>query len=294
MLRRPDPASRYRSRDGHQSAMRAYDAMLRRVTVPLQTGYVSTRYGDTHVVTAGPAGGRPLVLLHGWNASAAGWWPQINTLAVDFRVYAPDTIGQAGRSAPTRPSTHGAAYAEWLTDVLDGLGLERAGFIGSSGGAWLTVKLAWRAPDRVSCAALLSPAGLVALKPGFALRALMAGWLAPGERGARRFAELVSPPPLTIDERHYQDGLPAAVALRSQPSPPTLPTAALRRLTAPTLVLVGEHEVVFDRRGLLERARKIPGLVAAEILPKAGHDMTYDQPDVVSRRVMEFLFLSPV
>jgi len=285
----PDPSALYRSLAGYRSAMQAHDTMLRRVTVPIETGYVSTRYGDTHVVTAGPGGGRTLVLLHGWNASAAGWWPQINTLAVGFRVHAPDTIGQAGRSAPTRPSACGAAYAEWLTDVLDGLGLERAGFIGSSGGAWLTIKLAGYAPYRVSCAALLSPAGLVAVKPGFALRALMAGWLAPGERGARRFAEMVSPPPLTIDERHYQDGLPAAVALWSQPAPPTLPTAALRRLTAPTLVLVGEHEAVFDRRALLERARKIPGLVAAEILPKAGHDMTFDQPGAVNRRLLRFL-----
>jgi pimeloyl-ACP methyl ester carboxylesterase len=285
----PDASSLYRTRDGYLSAMRAYDAMLGRLTVPVQTGFVPTRHGATHVLTAGPEIGRPVVLLHGWNASAAGWWPQVHALAAVYRVHAPDTIGQAGRSAPTRPSTRGAAYAEWLTDVLDGLGLERADLVGSSGGAWLTLKLAWHAPDRVSCAALLSPAGIVRVRPAFALRAFAAGWLAPGERGARRFAEMVSPAPLTIDERHYQDGLPAAMSLRSQLPPPAFPTAALRRLAAPTLVLVGEHEVIFDRRALLARACKIPGLRAAEILPRAGHDMTYDQPDAVNQRLLEFL-----
>lgn len=285
----PDASSLYRTRDGYRSAVRAYDAMLSRLTVPVQTGFISTRHGDTHFLTAGPEIGHPLVLLHGWNASAAGWWPQVDALAVEYRVHAPDTIGQAGRSAPTRPSTRGAAYAEWLIDVLDGLGLERAGFIGSSGGAWLTLKLAWQAPDRVSCAALLSPAGIVPVRPGFALRAIAAGWLAPGERGARRFAGMVTPPPLSIDERHYQDGLPAAMSLRTQLPPPTLPAAALRRLTAPTLVLVGEHEVAFDRRALLARAGQIAGLRAAEILPRAGHDMTNDQPVAVNRRLLEFL-----
>jgi pimeloyl-ACP methyl ester carboxylesterase len=269
--------------------MQAYDGTLRRVTVPVQTRFVSTRHGNTHVVTAGPDDGRPVVLLHGWNASAAGWWPQINSLAVDYRIYAPDTIGQAGHSAPTRPSTSGSAYAEWLIDVLDELGLEHPGFIGSSGGAWLTVKLAWHAPDRVACAALLSPAGIVPVRPVFALKALAAGWLTPGERGARRFAELVSPPPLTIDERHFQDGLPAALALRSQFPPAPLPLAALCRLIAPTLVLVGEHEVVFDPRAVIARAAAIPGLHAAEIVSAAGHDMTFDQPEAVNRRLLGFM-----
>jgi pimeloyl-ACP methyl ester carboxylesterase len=284
-----DPARNYRSKAAHAAAMQAYDAMLRHVHVPWGALRVPTRFGTTHVLTAGPEAAPCVVLLHGWNACAAGWWPQIDALASHYRLYAPDTIGQGGRSAPSRPPTRGPSYGLWLADVLDGLGIACAFFVGSSGGAWLALKLAELAPDRMAAAALLGPAGIVPVRPGFAIRALLGGWLSPGEKGARRFAELVSPPPLTIDEAHYREGLPFAIGLRAQLPPPTLSDEALHTLGAPTLILTGEHEAVFDPRAVIARARKIPGLRAAEILPGAGHDLTYDRPDEVSRRVVEFL-----
>jgi pimeloyl-ACP methyl ester carboxylesterase len=40
----------------------------------------------------------------------------------------------------------------------------------------------------------------------------------------------------------------------------------------------------------MDRARReIPGLVAAEVVPGAGHDMTYDQPERVNQRIAQFL-----
>jgi pimeloyl-ACP methyl ester carboxylesterase len=60
-------------------------------------------------------------------------------------------------------------------------------------------------------------------------------------------------------------------------------------LAAPTLVLVGEREVVFDPRRVLERARRLIPDVSAEMLPDAGHDMTFDHPEGVNERVLRFL-----
>jgi pimeloyl-ACP methyl ester carboxylesterase len=40
----------------------------------------------------------------------------------------------------------------------------------------------------------------------------------------------------------------------------------------------------------VDRARReIPGLVAAEVGPGAGHDMTYDQSECVNQRIAQFL-----
>lgn len=280
----------YRSRAGLEGVMQAYDRALTRLMVPYDLRIAPTRFGETHLISAGPADGPPVVLLHGWNTSAPGWWPQINTLARLYRVYAPDTIGQGGRSAPTRPSTRGPGYGMWLADLAANLGLDRAHWIGSSGGGWLILKLAEVRPSLIRSASLLSPAGIVPVRWSFLLRAVAAGMLFPTPSTPARLARLISPPPLKTDTDHVTQDSPLILYHRSQPPPPTLSAHSLHRLTAPALLLVGQHEVVFDRRRLITRARThIPGLCQVKVLPDAGHDLTYDQPDKVNHILLQFL-----
>jgi pimeloyl-ACP methyl ester carboxylesterase len=286
----PDNRWLYRSQEGYAEVMAAYQASLGRLLVPFEERMLPTRLGETHVLVTGPEQGKAVVLLHGWNTNAGGWWPQINALAHRYRLYAPDSIGQAGRSAPTRPSTRGPAYGEWLVDVLDALELAQANLVGSSGGAWLILKLAELAPDRIQVAALLSPAGIAPIRFGFALRAAAIGWLSPRQDTALRLARLTTPPPLPLDEDHVRADAGYTLHFKGQLPPPTLPARTLRRLSAPTLLLVGQHEAVFNPARVVDRARReIPGLVAAEVVPGAGHDMTYDQPEWVNQRIAQFL-----
>ena len=286
----PDTTSLYRSAEGQRLAMAAYARSLQRLKVPWASRFVSTRFGETHVLTAGPADGPTVILPHGWNTNAGGWWPVINDLARSFRVYAPDTVGQAGWSAPTRPSLRGPGLGEWLADVVDGLGLAEAAFVGGSGGAWLILKLVDVAPERVCRAVLLSPAGLVRPRLQFLLRAATVGILRPNEHTPLRYARLAAPPPLTVDVKLVEEGAALVRWHRTQLPPPRLADRTLRRLTAPTLVLVGEHECIFDRDAVLRRARRqIPGLTAAHRVAGAGHNMTFERPDEVNARLAEFL-----
>jgi pimeloyl-ACP methyl ester carboxylesterase len=286
----PDLSPLYRSPRGMAEALASYDAALARITVSHETFYLSTRFGETHVLAAGPQEAPSLVLPHGWNGNAAGWWPQINTLAASFRLYAPDTIGQAGRSAPARPSTHGPAYGLWLADVLDGLALTRPALVGGSGGAWLILKLAEVAPERIGRAVLLSPAGVVRPRLGFLLGAARVGMLRPDESTPLRYARLASPPPLQVDEAEVSLGAAALLALKPQLPPPTLPDLSLRRLTAPTMILLGELEAIFPPNAVLRRARRVlPGLTHTEIIPGAGHNLSYEQAAVVNERISRFV-----
>jgi len=272
------------------AALASYDAALARLRVRYETFGVPTRFGETHIVAAGPSEGLPIVLAHGWNGNSAGWWPQINTLAASFRLYAPDTIGQAGRSAPTRPSMRGPGYGLWLADVLDGLGLTRPALVGGSGGAWLILKLAEAAPERIGRAVLLSPAGFVPPRLDFLLRAAWVGVLRPDETTPLRYARLASPPPLQVDEADIRLGAAALLALKPQLPPPTIPDRSLRRLTAPTMILVGEHEAIFPPHAVLRRARRLlPGLVHAEIIALAGHNLSYEQAARVNERISGFV-----
>ncbi|MBC8170106.1 MAG: alpha/beta hydrolase, partial [Anaerolineae bacterium] len=88
--------------------MHWYDQVL--AELPCNSLYVDTRYGETHLLTAGSPDAPPLVLVHGINVSALNWQAQIRRLAADYYVIAPDVIGFAGRSAPVRLPYAGDGY----------------------------------------------------------------------------------------------------------------------------------------------------------------------------------------
>src|SRR5438067_2078794 len=101
-------------------------------------------------------------------------------LAQHLRVYAVDVPGEPGMTVEARPRLGSAAYAEWLDDVLDELGLPRAAFLGVSLGGWWSLDYAVRRPERVGALALLNPSGIGRRKTGpllkFAVLSLFGDW----------------------------------------------------------------------------------------------------------------------
>jgi pimeloyl-ACP methyl ester carboxylesterase len=282
----------YKSRAGYEALMAWYDAALERLAVPHEVITIDTRYGETHVIAAGPSDRLPVVFLHGWNGNSMMWEHQIPIFAKEYRVYAPDTIGQVGKSAPVRPSQRGPGYAEWLVDLLDALVLDQASFVGISGGAWLTLKLATLAVERISKAVLLSAAGFTPPTARFMLRALAmasAMTFAPTQ-AASQFGRLPKPPgqPVNSDFLELFDLLISHQ--KNQQPPVVLSDGDLKKLTAPTLLLMGQYEAVLGPQAVLAKARSVlPNLVSAEIIPDAGHDLISDRPNVVNERLLKFL-----
>ncbi len=45
--------------------MAAYDRALEQWTVPCESKYVSTAYGETHMIVSGPEDGEPIIVIHG-------------------------------------------------------------------------------------------------------------------------------------------------------------------------------------------------------------------------------------
>lgn len=121
---------------------------------------VGTRFGDTHVLVVGPEDAPPVVFLPGGNFLNPTCLRWFLPLARDHRLYAPDIVGQPGRSAQERPSPKGDGHAWWMEDFLDGLGLRRTPLVGLSYGAGIAVRTMGYAPERVSRAALISPSAV--------------------------------------------------------------------------------------------------------------------------------------
>lgn len=119
---------------------------------------IPTDAGTFDALAAGPAGGRPVLLLHGFPESSAQWDHQLGALgAAGCRVVAPD---QRGYSPGVRPATV-AEYAldELVTDVFriaDALEWQALDLVGHDWGAVVAWAAAAEHPERVRTLAALS------------------------------------------------------------------------------------------------------------------------------------------
>ena len=136
-----------------------YDGVLARWPVPAEPIDLPGRFGTTHVNAAGPAGGPPIVLLHGGRSTSTVWWGVVGDLvAAGHRVYAPDLIGDNGRSVHDGEPMAGLAdYSHWLAETFDALDVDTATMVGHSLGAHIAMQFTLRNPARVTRLVLLDP-----------------------------------------------------------------------------------------------------------------------------------------
>ena len=167
--------------------------------IPYETVYVETRFGPTHTIISGNVTGKPIVLWHGLNANSAFMANWITALAPRHRVYAIDTIGGMGKSAPCRPAKKGPAFGRWAAETLAGLGLAKANLVGVSNGGWLIIKLGSVAAGMIGSAILMSAGGFTPISKLLILRMVPYLALKSPAVAACRFLRLLLPPTLPPD-----------------------------------------------------------------------------------------------
>ena len=152
----------FKSPQAEAAYMAAYDRALEAWPVPYETRYVLTAYGDTHMIISGPEDGEPLILVPGFGTDATIWSVSIAAFARTYRVYALDTMTDVGKNKMVEPFPDPAGAAEWLTDVLDALEIEKAYMVGYSQGGFFTANYALHKPERLKKIVLLAPAATLA------------------------------------------------------------------------------------------------------------------------------------
>lgn len=226
------------------------------------------------VAGAGP----PLVLVHGFSASSSWWRHNIGELATRHRVYALDLAG-FGHS---RPKYHFSLEhaIEHILIWMQAVGLESAHFCGHSMGGHICIRLAAAHPERVRKLVLASASGLP-----FNARPLPLLWRILRSSGHAGFR-------LT----------PTAVRTSFQAGPLVLLSAMrdlladdvreeLARITAPTLIVWGEQDVLVPLAFGQALHEAIPRSHFV-VIPDAGHHVTYEAAAEFDRLVLDFLSLS--
>jgi pimeloyl-ACP methyl ester carboxylesterase len=290
MIATPDNSSLYKSAEGYQRVMEHYDGTLQEMAIPYEARYVETSFGPTHIVICGKENGKPIVLWHGQNANMMSWLHWIPSFAPNYRIYVVDVIGGMGKSAPSRPSKKGLAYGQWAAEVLKELELKRVSMIGISQGAWLINKLANVAPEVIESATLMSASGFLPLDMMMVIRMLPRVLFKPPEKASKAMVEIVTPPDVLLDPFFLELLELMLRYYRSEAAVPVMPDEEIRKLTAPTYLLMGQYETAMNPYKVIKRAvGLLPNLVIAEIVPGVGHSMIHRQPDWVILRVLNFI-----
>ncbi len=117
----------------------------------IQTTRIGLPTGVTlKVAFAGPAEAEPILFLHGFPESFRTWRHEMNALARDFRVIAPNQRGYAGSDKPEDLEDYQTEkMVEDVIALADALGLARFTLVGHDWGGVIAWAAAIRHPERL-------------------------------------------------------------------------------------------------------------------------------------------------
>jgi pimeloyl-ACP methyl ester carboxylesterase len=243
------------------------------------------RDGATIRYTVHGTGRPPLLLTHGYGASAAMWAPNTAALSAGRPVITWDITGHGHSSSPADPARYSeAASVADMAAVLDACGASRAVVGGLSLGGYLSLAFWLRHPSRVA-ALVLCDTG-----PGYRRDEPREQWnaraVARADRLDRDGAAALTDSPETRDIPQDPRGLAlAARGILTQHDARVI--TSLPDINVPTLVVVGAQDKAF--LGAAEyMAARIPG-AARLTIDGAGHAANMDQPGPFNKGVTAWL-----
>lgn len=277
----------------------------------LQRETIKTAYGPMSYLSAG-AGAMPLLMLHGWGASARIWTDVAAALADRRKLLLLDLPGAGETPARVTIPTL-AAMANEVLDLVDALGLERFELLGHGLGAAAAALVAGQLHRRVSRVALL----------GLGIRGFAPDLLAVGLTRlpfdislgmARPFLNLWQPfnrafmqsPPMErsmsgallyakpVAQQLWQDYLAdlANADARAYMTWLTMPGetalhSALSEISVPTLCIAGREDRVTRLAEAKDAYMRVPGSELL-VLDNCGHMLMVEQPEALHAALRKF------
>lgn len=116
----------------------------------------SITVGGTHFEMTGPDDAAHVVLVHGLGLNRRMWQCQLDALS-NYRLITYDLVGH-GETPPQREPPSLTTFSDQLRELLDHLGIAKAGVAGFSLGGMIVRRFAMDHPDRLWALGILSSA----------------------------------------------------------------------------------------------------------------------------------------
>ena len=241
--------------------------------------------------------GLPVVLLHAFPLNRTMWEPQIAALFGECRCIVPDLrgFGNSPKSGPYSMDRH----ADDVATLLDALQIEQAVIGGLSMGGYIALALWRRHRSRIRALVLAdtraasdTPEGKQKRDELISLaRAEGAGAVAEkqitglmGKSTREKQPELVDRIQALMAGESVDGIVGALEAMRGRPDS----TGMLQEIDVPTLVVVGEEDVITPVKEARAMHQAIRGS-RLEIIPEAGHLSNLERPAAFNAALSDFV-----
>jgi 3-oxoadipate enol-lactonase len=248
----------------------------------------------------GPAGGQPVIFLHGSPADRRVWAPQIAELAAaGFRVVAVDLRGHGESPLGEGPATPETMARDVLA-LADELGILRFVVGGFSYGGWVALEILRQTPERVAGLLLVSTGAQPdtekekAMRPSQAQAIRRDGLNPDGYRD-----RVLTPETLRTRPDVWEGARETMAAVSVEGRARAVEGMAARRdfrpmlssVRVPTLVIVGADDPITPPALAKEIHRLVPGSFLQEV-EGASHLVTLEAPGIVSQAILNWLAFS--
>jgi 3-oxoadipate enol-lactonase len=237
-----------------------------------------------------------VVLNNGVLMSTASWAYQIAPLSARHRLLLYDCRGM-GRSDHPRGPYSMEGHADDLAGLLDGLGIEAAHIGGISYGGEVSMAFAIRHPERTKSLILSSTVSEI----DALLRASIEAWIAAAQAKDPDLLYRVVYP-VSFSERwmreHAAEAEQARARYRALDFSALLElldaflrvnlTPGLKTIGVPTIVMVGEEDLIKPRKYSSIITREIRGAELV-VVPGAGHALCWEAPETFNTVALGFL-----
>lgn len=294
------PYHPFKSAKAKEKYLKYYEQRSQQWPVAYEDRMIKTAQGETFVRISGGDDAPPLVLLPSTGSPSLLWIPNIKMLSENFKVYAIDNIYDFGRSRNTQVLKTPNDLMIWLDELFSVLEPgNKINLMGLSYGGWLASQYALHAPERLNKVVLLAPAATIFDLPGewawrgilsaipikVVMKKVMVDWMFKDLAAKKDEASQM------VINDFMNHALMALKCFKfKMPIHPTvLSDDELRRISIPTLFLVGEHEVIYSAPEAIGRLNSVAPQIKTELIPDAGHDLTIVQAALINKKVIEFL-----
>jgi 3-oxoadipate enol-lactonase len=251
-----------------------------------------------HYEVTGKSGATPVLMIQGLGASKNAWNLQRIAMATRFRIISFDNRGAGRSDKPTEPFTL-EQMADDALAVLDAAGIETAHVVGASMGGVISQIVAVKFSHRVRsltlvCTACRNHPWRQELLQSWAKTAADKGMIEVGKEAAqwvmspRSFRRLVPAftwmgPLAALRPRHsFVSQIDAILNTREDL------VDQLSTITAPTMVIVGNQDILTPRGDSEEIAERIPNSELV-VISGAAHGLMMEHSSTFNRILIEFL-----
>ncbi len=279
------------------NVLKSYNELLKLWGVEFVEKDVHTSFGKTHCILTGKTENPPLMLFHGvGDNSAVMWAPNISELSENFFCISVDTLGGPGKSIPNEKFERKYFNQQlWINEIADYFQLKKFNIAGVSNGAAIVFNCTTKESNRINKAVCIE-GGIISnpFKSMISTLGMMfPEILFPTNSNMLKVLSKLCSPESNFIERYPEISQHLVLLMKSH-NRKAMFVHTLEKYDRDKGVTV-KDKLYFLIGGHMVKKRdefiKIlnDGEYKYKIVPKAGHALNHEQPEITNNEIINFL-----